>query len=244
MSRLVKITTHEWLSVHQRKNKDFISVTQLIQFIGYGYESRYQLFNKKEGEGSKYLELCLAHGKRFEGKCIALIEERLSERYELVRLSEGVCMVSGPVVGTPDCFVVDRETGQWGILEVKCPFGTQYGRFDIEELDPAWEEKEKNWKHWIQLQLYLLLWGPSAEFGLLAYFYPSANEGRGVCFLSRMERDPSLAETLNLEYQLESYFNDYCKREVVKRERKPTNLKINREYILSRGPIQRCSLLE
>ena len=239
---LVKVAASLWRELHEL-NKDFISVTNLITFLGYGYESRYQMFNKKDKPESEYLTKCLEHGHTWEPVCVKFLQDELGDEFFIFQ--RAISVVDGQVLGTPDAFVIDRLTGELGILEIKCPFGTKFGRFDQEDLikGPSWFDLEKNHKHWIQVQLYLLmLKSYGTTFGLLAYFYPRAGpNGEPVCSISRFDRDPDLPNTLDLEVNLRMYFEDYLNRAVVKRERKPTR-SIDRQYILSRGIVQKWML--
>lgn len=197
-----------------------------------GYKHRNSLFEEKkkeEGEESTYLTLCLQHGKTYETECLSFMKEKLSNRYEFVKFADGISVASRQykMLGTVDAYVTDKETGELGVLEIKCPYGSAYGRFALAEDDEGKMtsfDPRKGARHWLQLQLYLFLHGKQygTTFGLLAYYYPRAglNGGR-VCTVHRMAERKTLKEDICMEDYLDRYFNYYLRMGIRKKEKIP-----------------------
>lgn len=181
-----KITTSLWKALH-KPNKSLLSVTNFITFAGHGYKRSLFL----EEKPSKYLDLCLEHGKRFEPICVEMLNQKIGQDFYILRLPEGVVQIyADMLMGTPDAFIVNKETGDLGILEIKCPYGGRYGQFNDEE-EILHDFKTKHFRHWLQLQLYLLLnIERGAEFGMLAYYYPTLKR----CYVYEFKRDPEIQE--------------------------------------------------
>lgn len=200
MADFVKMTTSLWEILH-KPNKSLISVTNLITFIGFGYKKN--LF--QEEKPSRYLELCLAHGNKYEPECIEFLLEKLGSSFHIFRLPQGVSQIwRNQLQGTPDGFIVDKKTGDLGILEVKCPFGGKYGRFnDEEEITHQFRDVKKHFRHWLQLQLYLFLNKErGANFGVLVYYYPGLRRAYAYWF----KREELLDEAFCIEDTLDEYF--------------------------------------
>lgn len=197
----VKVTTGLWEALH-KPNKSILSVTNFITFLGYGYKP--SLF--KAEKPSTYLNLCLEHGKKFEPICVDALTKGMGEEYYILRLPQGVVQVfDDKLMGTPDGFIVNKETGGLGVLEIKCPFGGRYGQFNDQE-EIVHDFKTKHFRHWLQLQLYLFLNRErGAEFGMLVYYYPTRRE----CFIYEFQRDPDIDELVG--EGLQEYFENFEK---------------------------------
>lgn len=182
---IVKKDTEDWEYLH-KKNTSFISVTSLITFYGYGYNSRNNLLFPRASINSSYLQKCFDHGNKYESKAIEFMENHT--RLDIFKVDSLSCS-RGALVGTPDAYY-STEEGKMGIMEIKCPFGTKYGRFDKEDIFIGYDNKK--FKHWFQTQLYLYLHNtnefqysseikskdiPLFEEGKLVYYYPHANDG-------------------------------------------------------------------
>jgi YqaJ-like viral recombinase domain len=193
----VKVTTSLWEALH-KPNKSIISVTNFITYLGYGYKP--SLF--REEKPSKYLDLCLEHGKRFEPICVEVLKKLGNH---IIRLPQGVVQVfDDKLMGTPDGFIVD-QFGDLGVLEIKCPFGGRYGQFNDEE-EIVHDFQKKHFRHWLQLQLYLFLNKErGTEFGVLAYYYPTLKQ----CYVYTFLRDPGIGELV--ASGLENYFEFFEK---------------------------------
>lgn len=194
MADFVKMTTSLWQILH-KPNKSLISVTNFITFTGYGYKKN--LF--AEEKPSAYLELCLTHGTKYEAECIEFLLEKKGSLYHIFKLPQGVSQIwRNQLQGTPDGFIVNKETGDLGIIEVKCPFGGRYGRFNDEEIITH-DFRGKHFRHWLQLQLYLFLNKErGTNFGLLVYYYPGIRRA----YLYEFER----VELGNIDNLLKDYF--------------------------------------
>lgn len=196
---LVKMTTSLWEALH-KPNKSLISVTNFITFLGYGY--RKSLFTPEKP--SKYLDLCLEHGKRFEPICVEVLQRKLGDSHFFLRLPQGVTQIyDDKLMGTLDGFVVSKETGDLGVLEIKCPYGGRFGQFNDEE-EITHDFKGKQFRHWLQLQLYLFLNKErGTEFGMLVYYYPTLKQ----CYIYEFQRDSNI-DQLVVE-GLEDYFQNF-----------------------------------
>jgi hypothetical protein len=185
----------------EEEKKTIISVTSLIQYLGWGYEARGRFFlpKKEEQEENSYLSLCLAHGEKMESRALEMF--LVSGDYELHPFSslgiENLCGKRDILLGTPDAFIIDKRTGEVGILEIKCPFGNSYGR-NLNALENFEESKgQSRWKHWLQVQLYLWIFAPYlsghlTRFAILAYYYHHAGpNGEPVLNLTRFSSNSS-----------------------------------------------------
>ena len=208
-----------WEKIHNLKDNEFISVTGLLEFIGQGYNGRDYYFNpkkiaKREEKPNTYLEYLYKHGQKNEEKAKEIFKKRLSFLYTLIPDDsfKDVCMSSpNGLIGTVDGIVMDTETMEPGIIEIKCPVGSRYGK--SQKTEDRFEENPNRWKHWLQLQLYLHLY--QFSFGLLCYFYPYGGEeddGDPVLIVTRVKREENIAEIVELDKNLSLFFDDYRKR--------------------------------
>lgn len=243
------MTTDEWEKLHH-PNKHIISVTNLIQYMGFGYNSRLKLFEEKEK--NEYSQRCIDHGKENESKCLEYLKTYLPDKYHFFKGSEGIAQVligkdGHGLLGTVDSFIRDKETGALGILEIKCPFGNKFGKFDQETVEAQIEEKLKttNFRHWLQLQLYLFINSKfNAQFGIIVYYYKrfcstdDSSSSSPIAYIVEVENQwEEMAERLNLlEYFVDFFKEDFERPSRKKALRKPVDLiKINRIERLQGG---------
>lgn len=209
---------YEWQLLHSEDEKkgqeeeSKVTVTKLIQFLGYGYESRNQLFNsnKNKKKDNRYLELCKSHGSKYQDKCLVAIRELYqAPRYEVISHPYLICE-SKNIIGTPDAYILDKEKGEYMIVEIKCPYGNAYGTFDVDYMRFDFENEEKKWKHWIQLQIYLYLHKDFYLFkqGLLIYYYPFASsDGKQVISINEVNFCTELEQGLCIEENAKLYLD-------------------------------------
>lgn len=215
---IVPKNSSEWDYLH-KKNPDFISVTSLITFYGFGYKSRNSLLIKEENKKLTtplYLQKCFDHGNKYEPEAIEFMANHT--RLDVFQIPDLSCS-KGALVGTPDAYY-STEEGEMGIMEIKCPFGNKYGRFDKEDLYIGYEKKK--FKHWLQLQLYLYLHNsnefdytpkikqtntPFFKEGKLVYYYPHADEGNPLALVLSFPYVGN--EVMEKEFKIHEVISEY-----------------------------------
>ncbi len=243
------VTSEQWENLHNPlKNKTSISVTNFIQFLGFGYASRNELFNPIKKERNEHVQRAMDHGNKYEGEAIEYLKEKVfpSPRYECFSFKKKHIMKhrSIPIFGTVDLYAYDTERKEIIIVEIKCPYGgfSQRGNFDILLLEDEFEEQEKNWKHWVQLQLYLWIHQPTVTRGLLVYFYKKAGEsGEDVLLLNFIEYEDDLETLLSIKENFDSFI-EYTKRDKYKQERNIPKVKTLSTDLITRGITQRARI--
>ncbi len=210
----VRVTTPEgWKNIHDCINCDerLISVTNFITYIGYGYERRNSLFFPSPNkENNSYTKQCLDHGKKYEPKAIRFVNNETQYQIIKFQCGDGNSMMTERegLIGTVDSFVIDRETNEFGILEIKCPYGNKFGR--DQDTRTCFIETESRWKHWMQLQLYGWINEiRNTTFGLLVYYYPHGGEnGEPLIQINRISfiEPKILEEKLKIKSYLEEFF--------------------------------------
>ena len=239
----------EWQEIHKYASNKFLSVTGFITFIGEGYNSRNSMFDptfKEKQEKNEYLQYCFRKGHEGEEKVLNYLF--LYSMYNTLHVPEGTCFHRDRLLGTVDSYICDIRTGEFGILEVKCP-QRRYKNIEEEEeeKDFIFEDDVNKWKHWIQLQLYLWIHEPYTAckftFGLLAYYFPTGGpNGEEVIELIRINPFEETEERFLIKENLDLFFNDYKKRKVYKAERIKKVQRITKDDIF-RGIVQREQLL-
>ena len=228
-----------WKLIHDCDTEHYVSVTCFLDFIGEGYNSRASLFKRNKPPPSSYTKLMFDYGHKNELKAKALIERK----YPGFLLPEDAMkdisfFTTKGLLGSPDGFYYSEEDGGLGIIEIKCPFGNQYGQDQV--LEERFEENPKRFKHWLQLQLYLHIL--NLQHGILMYYYPHGGEnGEQIGILSKIQRDTELMELLKVDENLDLFFQ-YVKDPLScpKRQKKEIH-DITTERIL-RGITQRVRL--
>jgi len=236
----VRLTTDKWRELHE-PNKEVISVTSLIQYMGYGYASRAKMFQKggeEEKKRNEYTKRCLDYGNVNEVFCLQYLEKYLSDRYHFFKGGEGISQVcigkdGHGLLGTVDCFLRDKATGALGVLEIKCPFGNKFGKFDQEQVEASLEEKLKttNFRHWLQLQLYLFMNEKyNAQFGIIVYYYPKFcsvdDAAYPVAYIIQLENvSIEVGNRLEVEEYFQAFFKeDFTAPTFKKAPKKPLDL--------------------
>ena len=222
-------TSPKWEEIHSCKSTEYCSVTCFLDFIGEGYNSRASLFRQNKTPPSSYTKLMFEHGHKNELKAKALIERK----YPGFLLSEDAMkdisfFTTKGLLGSPDGFYYSEEDGGLGIIEIKCPFGNQYGQDQV--LEERFEENPKRFKHWLQLQLYLHIL--NLQHGILMYYYPHGGEnGEQIGILSKIQRDTELMELLKVDENLDLFFQyvkdpHLCPKRMTKEKRDITTERI------------------
>lgn len=199
-----------WEGAHEL-NPYTISVTQLIQFIGWGYESRIAMFSEGEKkEKSEYLKRAIEHGNKYEREALSLLS---TEETVILPAKHTSCLFKDVLMGTVDSYCWDPVSLEMGIVEIKCRYSNSFGRFVEEEVDVPFEKNKNNWKHWLQLQLYLHMHQEyGITYGLLCYFYKKGtadNNGESILQVNRIKYEPLLWDGLCLDKEIKSYFEEY-----------------------------------
>lgn len=163
----------EWKEYHKKPINGMISVTQFLTLCGITSYSRKILLGKSiEEEEGTYGKLCIEHGTKYEPECIEKMKNYLPNLE--IETPQRVCRVNNDgLYGTSDAYFLHKETGDFGIIEIKCPFGSKYGWFDeyqLESEDISNTRSQSKISNWYQLQYYLALHG--YDIGILAYYYP------------------------------------------------------------------------
>lgn len=241
----------DWDSLH-KINKDSISVTNLITFMGYGYKHRNALFvpTTKEKE-NHYEKLAMDHGHKYEPIAIKTFDKVFSRQYmcNVHTTPHTYFIPKYKMTATPDFTMLDLQDegtdGLSGLGEIKCPYGRNYGKFeDMKGVYLTIEDNPRFYKHWIQIQLYMYLLPLFKDFAWLIYFYTYAGDnGRHVMIAEKFYRHPRFMEEFHIKDNLDSFFNDYMERTEHKREKNPYPWKLSDEEILqmireSKAPVQ------
>lgn len=210
-SSFLKLSNLEWKILHDPTQFQIkvISVTNLLQFIGFGYSSRNQMFKEKTEESNKYLQLALAHGTKYESQCLSSIQNL----FTVIDNQSKCSVIKDGVLGTVDAWVIDNKcNNELGIIEVKCPYGVNYSNFSEDEIPSG--ICQKRWKHWLQLQIYLFMNKEiGVSFGLLCYFYKNAGfNGEHKIQIFRVKPEEDIWNFLELKKQSLLYFNGYAGR--------------------------------
>lgn len=244
MSTLARITTFsggEWLEIHEKKNR-YLPVTKLIQFLGWGYESRNQLFSTVKKEKNDYLEKAMAHGNKYEAKALSFFGDAL---LPIPQHPDKIsCVFNEQLIGTVDAYLRDLED-RLIIIEIKCPFGQGYGKFQEELIDVEFEKKVNNWKHWLQIQFYLHMHKEfGIKYGYLCYYYKKGTgteDGQEVFIMNKIKYDKTLWEDMKIQENIDLYFKK--KDEVPYKSERVKKSKLLTEERITRGIVQRCKLL-
>ena len=228
-----------WKDIHDCDTEHYVSVTCFLDFIGEGYNSRASLFKRNKPPPSSYTQLMFDYGHKNEIKAKALFDRQYPGYLLSEEAMKDISVVKNDLLGTPDGFLYSEEEG-FGILEVKCPYGNQYGKEQI--IETRFEENPKRWKHWLQLQLYLFITG--FNYGILAYYYPyGGTNGEQVLIITKVKKDEKIAESLKIEENVSLFFDIQGATDfrIQNKRVKKVNHGITTERI-SKGIIQRVSL--
>lgn len=220
--RFVSLSRQGFDDVH-RENREYLSVTNFITFMGHGYKSRRDLF--RESKPNDFAERAMNHGNKWEQTCFALFKKHFSDRYECWTYENELSIYDEKyrLLGTVDGYVIDKETGEIGILEIKCPFGVNQGRWDESTIPRNFEQKDSYHKHWIQIQLYLFLHRElNFSFGILIYFYPFSGEGgEHMIDINRIRPHKGIEEMVGLEKWMNIFLYSYDNTKRYKRQDLP-----------------------
>lgn len=144
-SRLYRLSSQEWKDIHDPEKCNALTVTRLVQYMGFGYDAPCNTLRKKEH--SDFVKSLLEYGRNMEEiaarviplfhKHYGFIEYDIPKKNEIWLCEAGMNPPSEryrksmlwwcedkdagkPVYGSPDMIAIDADN-QSHVIEIKCP---------------------------------------------------------------------------------------------------------------------------
>lgn len=130
-------------------------------------------------------------GTEREDDAVACFTDSFDEQYEVTEVSSCKHDTIPYFAASPDRILKDKQTGEIGILEVKCPTGGVHIGYKSEVKDAASLKTAKKEYYW---QMMAEMSCTGAKFGIFLSYNPYSSYPVHVVYIERNEEDINLLE--------------------------------------------------